>query len=35
MSTIADVARAARVSTATVSRVLNGHPGVDPGYPAP
>ncbi len=30
MSTIVDVARAAKVSTATVSRVLNGHPGVDP-----
>lgn len=28
--TIADVARAAQVSPATVSRVLNGHPRVDP-----
>lgn len=30
MTTIVDVARAAGVSTATVSRVLNSHPRVDP-----
>jgi len=34
MTTIIDVARKAGVSTATVSRVLNGHPQVDPGLAA-
>lgn len=31
MATIYDVARRAEVSPATVSRVVNGHPNVDPG----
>lgn len=34
MATIVDVARAAGVSTATVSRVLNNHPQVNPGLAA-